>query len=506
MYWTALCNILVLGVIFSLGGCAGFKYPAPLQESSMMQVEQDLATTEGEFHSPIRLVGQGDEALLARLAMIDAASSRIDLQVYIFKADNSGDLVIHALMAAAQRGVAVRLLLDDFGTGQQDEKFARLASHPNIEVKLFNPTQFRRFQAAGMLFDFSLKSRRMHNKLMITDQRLAILGGRNIGDMYFDSGAEANFHDLDVIVSDAVAKSLTNAFELYWQHPLAVPIASIHPISSPRSWQRLFDSLLQTADNQAKRNAAKQYADTVLNASSLWQDAVVNIVVDHPDKLLTSPQVATTHLVPVMQRLLSDVEHSALIVSPYFVPQDNLITQLADWVQGGAAVTVLTNSLAATDVLAVHAGYAPWRKKMLAAGIQLWEFKPDTQHSSQQHKVLGASRASLHAKTFIFDQRYIFIGSLNLDPRSLHLNTELGVILETPALARDVSEGITRQLKRSAYQLRLDVSSDKCPLTWSEWSADSNELLQTHCTEPNAKRWQKWLTRFLSLLPIQNQL
>ncbi len=500
-------QILLLTVLlYSLTGCASFDYPAPLVERADSVIEQELSEVSQSIASPVHLLGQGDEALLARLAMISHARNSIDLQVYIFKADRSGATILAALLQAAERGVKVRLLLDDFGTGQQDQRFASLNSHPNITVKLFNPSQLRQLPLTSILFDFSLKSRRMHNKLMISDQQFAILGGRNIGDMYFDSATTANFHDLDIILSDKAAQPLTRSFELYWQHPLAVAMADINTSKNAAGWQALAAELAATRPSSAELAAIASYYQLNLAPLSTAAAVTTHIVVDHPDKLLHDVNKATAHLVPVMQQILQDVQHSALIISPYFVPKTTLYHQLSQWVAAGSEVEVLTNSLAATDVMAVHAGYAPWLERLLGAGIQLWEFKPDPAQKQPSHSILGSSRASLHAKTFVFDQRYVFIGSLNLDPRSVNLNTELGIILDAPSLAQAITTGIKQQLKSTAYQLSYTADAKQCQLQWLEWDPEADQVKQHYCHDPQVKSWQRWFTEFLSLLPIQNQL
>lgn len=502
------CAILVT-IAFVLAGCAVPGSQSARTEANSLKMQRELAIFSQPITAPVRLLGDGHEALLARLAVIAAAKTQLDVQVYILKKDSSANLILQALLKAADRGVAIRLLVDDFGSGRQDARFASLASHPNIAVRLFNPSRSRVLPMADMLFRFSLHSRRMHNKLILADNRFAILGGRNIGDEYFTSTANANFHDADILAGNSFANALQHAFGLYWYHQLSVPIGVIRQGAQPNAYQQLTTELHIAAEQSAMLTQTEWYRQNVLEQLENTADVDGYILLDHPDKLLRPAEDKVGHLVPVMQQVLSGVKKSAVMVSAYFVPQPELIKQFEKWILEGASVTVLTNSLAATDVAAVHAGYVPFRRRLLDAGVKLWEFKPDIKKNTSAMSVVGSSKASLHAKTFVFDHRYLFIGSLNLDPRSVSINTEIGILLDAPKHAAEVADTINKLLPYRAYELLLSTEADSsCRIIWRELiekPATAPEY-NTYCIEPQTGALQRLFIKGLSWLPISKQL
>ncbi len=457
-------------------------------------------------------LGSGVDALLARIALAEQAERTLDVQYYIWHNDQTGRHMAYALLRAADRGVRVRVLLDDVGVGANDDILLSLDAHPNIEIRLFNPIASRTFRGLSMLGDLSRVNRRMHNKSFVADNQAAVVGGRNIGDEYFDASADVAFGDLDVLMIGAVVPQVSKAFDRFWNAPQSVGIADLVGNHAEQgSLDTLRNQLTAFIDSQRSSPYVTHAAarlDELLAANSggaYWGQA--RLLYDDPDKVNREPGDAEGQLLPQLGAAHKQVQHDLLIVSPYFVPGKKGVAWLGNVARRGARVTVLTNSLAATDVAAVHSGYSRYREDLLEAGVRLYEVMPDAiekQYAKRKKKMLGASRASLHAKTFVFDRQAVFIGSLNLDPRSVELNTEIGVMCESPALAGDVSGAIEQLLDQVAWRLERKVDESGEPrIEWVE-TTDSGELRYT--SEPKAGTWRRISTWFLGLLPIESQL
>lgn len=457
-------------------------------------------------------LGSGVDALLARIALAEQAERTLDVQYYIWHDDQTGRHLAYALLRAADRGVRVRVLLDDVGTGANDDTLLSLDAHPNIEIRLFNPIASRTFRGLSMLGDMSRVNRRMHNKSFTADNQAAVVGGRNIGDEYFDASDDVAFGDLDVLMIGTVVPQVSQAFDRFWNAPQSVGItALVGSHAEAASLDTLRAQLAAFIDSQRNSPYVTQAGSRLAELLSASQGGVywgaARLLYDDPDKISREPGDAEGQLLPQLGAAHRQVQRELLIVSPYFVPGKKGVAWLSDLVKRGAHVTVLTNSLAATDVSAVHSGYQRYREDLLEGGIRLYEVMPDAitkQYAKRKKKMLGASRASLHAKTFVFDRQSVFIGSLNLDPRSVELNTEIGVMCESPALANDVAGAIEQLLDQVAWRLERKVDeSGKVHIEWVE-SGDDGELRYT--TEPQASTWRRMSAWFLGLLPIESQL
>jgi len=354
------------------------------------------------------------DAFAARAFLAQAADRTLDVQYYIWHDDLTGRLFASALLRAADRGVRVRILLDDVGTKANDEVVLTLDSHPNIEVRLFNPVASRAFRGAGMLTDFARVNRRMHNKSFVADNQRAILGGRNIGDEYFDAHGGVVFSDLDVeIVGPAVAET-SQAFDAYWNSNASVPIAAL---TGRRAQATSLDALraelaafVEAQRESAYVRKARSTAAERLDADAAgWYWGRTLVVVDDVAKVERAPEDPEGRLLPQLGTVARQMQSELLIVSPYFVPGEAGVDWLRKAAGRGIGVTVLTNSLAATDVGVVHAGYKRYREALLDAGVRLYEFKPDAIEYQRARRGKkrgeGGSSASLHAKTFVFDHR-----------------------------------------------------------------------------------------------------
>lgn len=427
--------------------------------------------------------------LLAR-----TAERSLDVQYYIWHADTSGALLAHELWQAAERGVRVRLLLDDNNTRGMEEAIAALDAHPNIEVRLFNPYANRGFRLAELATDFARLNRRMHNKSFIADNQAAIVGGRNVGDEYFGADSPVAFADLDVIAIGEVVPEVSAAFDAYWNSKPAYPAASL--IAAP--------GRLTPLEKIEERPEAARYLEAV-RATPLVQSllsgglplewAEARVVQDDPAKVLHPPEQTELHLLPRLEKAMGKPLRTVDLVSPYFVPTKEGASALSALAQSGVRVRVLTNSLAATDVSPVHAGYAKYREQLLRAGLRLFELKPNIEEKERkdQGRGGGSSDASLHAKTFGVDRSRIFVGSFNFDPRSARLNTEMGIVVESPALATRLSEAFDRDMPKVAYEVRL------LPDGGLEWI--DGDL--RHNSEPGAGVLKRLWIGFLSILPIE---
>ncbi len=442
------------------------------------------------------------DAFAARYLLAEMAETTLDVQYYIWEEDMSGRLLFAVLLAAAKRGVHVRLLLDDNNTPGLDDTLKMLDAHPNIEVRLFNPFSFRMLRALGYLTDFARLNRRMHNKSFTADGVVTLVGGRNIGDAYFGAGEEPLFSDLDVMAVGPVVKDVADDFERYWRCDSVSTLKSVLALSEeeiterielPESWYntditRRYLHKLQTSQFMSHLESGA--------LPLIW--ARTRLLSDDPSK--GEGKVPRHSLLP--QRLF-DVMGSPGeridIISAYFVPTRAGVAQLLQLVRKGVKIAILTNSLAANDVAVVHAGYARWRKKLLRYGVELYELKPTQEHDRVLHDrgLTGNSGSSLHAKTFSIDGRKVFIGSLNFDPRSTMLNTEMGFVIESETLATLIHKRFTQSQRDAAWQLRLDRWGR---INWVDRQQGNEVVLKK---EPATGFWKRVLVRLATILPVE---
>ncbi len=444
-------------------------------------------------------------AFAARALLARAATRTLDVQYYIWRDDLSGTLLLRELLDAAGRGVRVRLLLDDNNTAGLDALLAALDSHPRIEVRLFNPFAQRRWRLLGYLTDFTRLNRRMHNKSFTADNQVTIVGGRNVGDEYFGAGGDLLFADLDVMAAGPVARAVSRDFDRYWASASAYPVDRLLTAVDPAAQA----ALRARAERLEHEPAARAYIEA-LSGSPFVRELLqgrlplewvpMRLVSDDPAKALG--QAADSALLPQrLRELLDTPRRELLVVSPYFVPTAAGVAAFRELAQEGVRICVLTNALEATDVAAVHAGYALYRRPLLEAGIALYEMKHEgLTPSPGQRGPVGSSATSLHAKTFAVDGARVFIGSFNFDPRSARLNTEMGFVIHSPALARQMARAFDERVPRRAYQVRLGPDSG---LRWVEHTTAGERI---HEQEPGAGFWLLLGVRVLSWLPIEGLL
>lgn len=458
---------------------------------------------------------EADDAFAARMLLARHAERSLDIQYYIWHADMTGLMLLEEIHAAADRGVRVRILLDDNNSAELEPFLLSMEGHENIEVRVFNPFVVRsqRWRWLGFITDFKRVNRRMHNKSFTADSVVTIVGGRNIGDSYFGADNDVLFADLDVMAVGKVVPEVADDFDRYWNSPSAYSLAAVS-----RKVRRVpLDELALRAEQIAIDSAAQTYLESLRGADLVaamlegrlelkW--ARIHMVSDEPAKVLGKEKkenVVTSQL----QKIIGEPEYGVELVSPYFVPTKVVVDSFTWLEREGVHVRVLTNSLAATDVAAVHSGYSKRRKAMLKAGIELYELRhtgvktrKERKQERKKHKsrLLGTSGSSLHAKTFAVDGKKVYVGSFNFDPRSAVFNTELGFVIESKDLAERIRGAFVYEVPQQAFEVRLD---ERGRLYWIERNGDRQTI---HGKEPRARLGKRLAVRFFSWLPIDSLL
>jgi putative cardiolipin synthase len=484
---------------------AGFTHPFGGQALKSRIKTLVQAAVPGQ--SGFRLLLSGQEAFSARAETIAQATETIDLQYYITHDGISTRLLLDELLQAANRGVRIRLLLDDFASDARDHRVLLSAAHPNIAMKVFNPPRRGRKRAAtrtfGRLIELSQQHRRMHNKLLLADRHLVIMGGRNLGDEYFDVDPTCNFVDVDLLCIGPVASQLSDSFDEYWEHSLSVPIEQC--LRKPGWWlgRRRESSPLQTELDEAWQNAPVRCAQLTgyrqAPQLSSWLEDLIwangRAFWDPPGKLATSDMPTEDQLMaaPLLPVALG-VRRELIMVSAYFVPTRAGLAYFKGCVDRGVSVWVLTNALEATDVPLVHGGYQIYRAALLRAGVRLFEMRKSPAIRSRYN--LAETRTSLHSKAAIFDGRHVFIGPLNFDPRSVLWNSEVGILVDSPALADALSRLVTEGLSKAvSYEVRLDGTARNAGFTW-HYEDNQGRPFRLTC-EPASlrRRFNAWMAR-----------
>ncbi len=459
------------------------------------------------------LLDKGVDAFVARAELARLAEKSIDTQYYMIHGDHVGTLFVYELWKAAQRGVRVRILLDDIDEGGRDLNIARFDAHPNIEVRIFNPFGRNVGRIWQYLTGFGRQTRRAHNKSFSVDGQATILGGRNIGDEYFSRDPDLEFQDLDVLGLGPVAREVSRSFDDYWNSPLSYPISAlVDKDLSAQDLQVLEEALekkhAQMLDSEyLTRLQNSPLAQEIVQGSLPWVWAPAKLVVDPPEKLLHKVGDAQYQMLKELRPYLAGARKELIILSPYFVPGKEGVAFLRRLTEKGVRVRILTNSLASTDVSIVHAGYVRYRKALLRAGVELYELNKLTMRDDRktwQKGRLGHSKSSLHAKAFVVDRKNLFIGSLNLDQRSVSQNTEIGVVIDSPELAGVVASAFDEQIDAAAFRLELkqtDLGTEQ--LLWHGY-VDGKPV--TYRAEPMTSFWRRLGIGLLRWLPIESQI
>lgn len=483
-------------------GDASFALPVEADATPLDRLVAPLVARH-RGRSGLKLLDDNLEAFAARAHAARSAARSLDLQYYYWKDDLTGTLLADEVLKAADRGVRVRLLLDDINLRGKDAKYLALDAHENVEVRVFNPC-WNRVGALQRGFEVIFRAysstRRMHNKAWIADGRLAIVGGRNVGDPYFDASDTMNFRDLDLMVAGPAVEQAEKAFDAFWNSDSVLPIAFL-PRLDYGDLGRLRASIARVAasDRAApySRRLERSNAQDVLLGGGRpyhWCERA-EIISDPPAKANGDRQSRWIYkaIFPVVTSARNHIE----ITSPYFIPGEEGVRQLTGLVHSGVKVRILTNSLAATDVAAVHGAYARYRAPLARGGVELYELKPEVE--KHRMSLFGSSGASLHTKAFTVDGYKGFVGSFNFDPRSVSLNTEMGVLFDHPALAEEVRGVFEEQVTTASYRVALEGGR-------LVWLAGVGREATRWLHDPAAGWWRRLTAAVVGLLPLESQL
>ncbi|MEC5215276.1 putative cardiolipin synthase [Actimicrobium sp. GrIS 1.19] len=477
-----------------VAGCAGLPVGFEKNPSTALPNPQDTslgrivqASLPSDASSGFRLLPTGGFAFDTRIALARRAERTLDVQYYLFHDDEAGRALGREVLAAALRGVRVRVLLDDIATEGKDQMFAQLSAHPNLEVRVFNPfaggrlRMFTRVLAAAG--DFDRINHRMHNKLFVADNAMAITGGRNIGNEYFMQGSASNFIDLDVFAAGAIVPKMSAVFDAFWNSEYAYPASAFAHLKlddvplAPEPAGMSAAALTETRDPLGYGPIS-----TELGSGKLALEvASATVVADAPSKVagLTEETRADTVSSNIV-RLMTSAETEVMVISPYFVPGKIGMKAIRAMSARGIRMIVLTNSLAANDSPLVHVGYARYRREMLEQGVQLYELSPTRAQKRGRLGLFGSSHASLHAKVVAVDRKRLFVGSLNLDARSARTNTEMGLLIDSPTMAGQLVELLQADHDESSYRLRLSAKTGGL-----EWVAIDDGVEVIYTSEPD---------------------
>ncbi|MGC9419567.1 MAG: phospholipase D family protein [Rhodovulum sp.] len=492
--------------LLALVACTHVPFDSPREVSRALPPEGTRAaataarlTGGGADRVALVPLAGGNDALGARLGMIEAAERSIDIKTFLIKPDIAGILIWLKLYEAAERGVKIRLLFDDVFTTASDGQIAALDAHPNVEIRAFNPLSRNSITAVNFLLDFARVNRRMHNKAMIVDGSFAIVGGRNIADEYYQIGTEHEFADFDLFVAGRPVRDLSAGFDLFWNDPWAVPVAAFGDGDAALLTKALaaFRQTARSPEAGVYRRAIEStYLADVRSGRIAHYSGRARVAVDDPRKLRTPPGKGPYIVGETLYQTMKRARREVLVFTPYFVPEDYGAAFFEDLVRRGVRVRIATNSLASTNHPYVHGAYARYRDRLLAAGVEFLEVRADAP------RLAGGSAAPLtmHTKLVVVDGRILFVGSTNLDPRSIRQNTEIGMVIDSPALARNVLARV--DAAAADYTFALSAGPDGRTL----WRYDGAAGREVFRDEPRATAWSRFIATVAGWLPIESQL
>ncbi|MCV6823987.1 MULTISPECIES: phospholipase D family protein [Halocynthiibacter] len=446
----------------------------------------------------------GQDSLGARLRLIDAAESTLDIQYFLIKPDLAGAVFSWALIQAAERGVRIRFLIDDVFTTTTDDQLVLLNEHENIEIRLFNPLSRNAPKAFNFLLDFDRVNRRMHNKSLTVDNATTIIGGRNIADEYFQINSHAEFADFDLLATGPIAAEVAQTFDTFWNDSHAIPAKAYRHQATARSSDELLGALEDFQRTAAadiyKRASNSDFINDIRNGVIKPYVAEAEVVSDTPQKLKVPVHVAERTLADFLNREMWTSVDEVTLLTPYFVPRPYGATLFKEMERRGIDVRIVTNSLAATNHSYVHGGYMKYRKELLAAGVEIYEIKTDALQALGELPADSDIGLTMHTKAAILGQEKVFIGSLNYDPRSIEINSELGVFVNSPQFARDLALGVDNYVESHAYKLELTSEGELM------WIYNGVSPPQVSFSEPGASAIRRAVARITSWLPVEGQL
>jgi putative cardiolipin synthase len=514
-----LASFLAFASLLLLGGCA--MLPDNKQGTPSHVIVDGDSTSLGKAFKPqleehptlsgVRLLGNGLDAFVGRAVSAHLAERSIDLQYYMFHQDTVGRLLIRELLAAADRGVRVRMLIDDMYGGEADDVWLALDAHPNVEVRLFNP--FVRGHSKNLQFVTRLKTvnHRMHSKTFTVDNQLSIVGGRNIGDEYFDADPNLAFADLDVMAIGPVVPEVSQEFDQYWNSEPAYPVATLMAAAHPGALDKLRNDLAafyQQKQTSVYIDALKHsaFAEALRSKMVHFSFAQAKVIHDSPEKLTKGDGWKGELLISQLAPYIQQATEEFTLVSPYFVPGQRAADALCALSQKGVRVRILTNSLVSNDVAAVHAGYMRHREQLVRCGVGLYELNEQIKKEEGDRFTWlpGLSKSSLHAKTMAIDGKMMFVGSFNFDQRSLYLNNEIGILFHEPVFAADASKHFNEHVERVAFKVEL-VNRENGSKSL-QWTGITDGKKVVFDSEPYAGFWKIVGVNMMRVLPIDSML
>jgi putative cardiolipin synthase len=496
--------LLVLAGFFS--GCATVPLDQPKPYSTSITKVDDTAlgktavdwSAANQGLSGFYPLNQGMDALGVRLRLAERAEKSIDLQYFLMKDDTAGAVVANALLQAANRGVQIRFLIDDIFTTFPDRYFLLLNQHPNIEIRLFNPLSRRGISKLNLVWNFRQANRRMHNKSFTVDNSISVVGGRNIADEYFDLNTGAVFVDLDVLILGPVVKDISESFDEYWNHKLAVPIKHFTKIRKKDTLENVskeiadeLNTIYETVYEKAVNSHLLQ--DLITNRLPLFA-ASASVLADSPSKLTNTIGEGDVLLAKELIDILRNAEKEVVVITPYYVPGNNGVQLVRDLVDKDVRVVVITNSLASTNHIPVHSAYARYRKAVLRAGAEIYEARSNAAAELPGSED-GPDILTLHTKALFIDRKQLFIGSMNIDPRSIEINAEMGLLIDSESMVENMVKSVKERLPNLTYQV---LENDKGKL---EWHGRINNHTVIETKEPLTSRWRRFKAWFMKIAP-----
>lgn len=502
-----ICKISVMLVVAGLlAGCATVSFDQPKSYSIALTNTGDTRlgkavadwTALHEGLSGFYPLTKGMDALGVRLRLAERAQKSIDLQYFLMKNDTAGAVMVNALLKSADRGVRVRFLLDDIFTTVPDRTFLLMDQHPNIEIRIFNPLSRRGIWAFNYIGDFSQANRRMHNKSFTVDNAISVVGGRNIADEYFQLKKDSVFVDFDVLALGPIVADISKSFDQYWNHSRAVPVEQFITAKKNEDLQTVranvaakLDDIYETVYRKALNSQLLQ--DLIADRQPLFVGPA-RVLADNPDKLINKIDEAHMQLAKDLSGVVRRAETEIIFISPYYVPGDRGVQLIRDLVAKGVRVVILTNSLASNNHVPVHSAYARYRRDVVKAGAELYEMRANAARELEGDEK-GPEVLTLHTKAFLIDRRYLFVGSLNLDPRSIKINAEMGLLIDCEPMVRPFTHGAEERLSAVTYRVLVN---DKGKLEWHT-RIDKQEVIETK--EPLTGWWLRFKAWFMKIAP-----
>lgn len=517
-------GFLIIILLIMLAGCSSVPVASQHPQIPSYALPQSEKTSLGDAlkdgvdahsgQSGFQVLATGSESFAMRLALIRAAEKTLDLQYFSINDDTTSNLLLEALLQAAQRGVRIRFLLDDFNFEAVDETFSVLDGFKNLEIRVFNPITTRDHGLLTTIIlratDLKTRNHRMHNKALIGDNQMAIIGGRNLGDEYFEENTDVTFRDIDILAAGPITAAISRSFDQYWNSKDAVPVGQLRELEIKTEKAAQIRNALAGHWEQVRstEKGSKLLRHTLaerLRAADVkltWAQA--ELLADSPQKVDKDRDAVISPPLMRLDFMLDRAKHEFIAISPYFVPRETGTNWLAGLAGRGMQVKILTNSLASTDVVAVHTGYRRYREALVRSGVQLYELKPIGGKRPNQ-RLIGReapARASLHAKLYVIDRSQVMIGSFNLDPRSIELNTEITLLI----YSRDVAAQVLKmfdEVTSPVTSCRLAIAPENGKLVWI---TQENDRFVQFYQDPYSGFWRHIQTDFMSLLPIEDQL